>query len=51
MVFSLKRKLLAFVACVAALSGAGTGVLFLGRVAHRADNAVINLADAQRMLS
>ena len=49
--FGLKQKLLAFVACVAALSGAGTIVLFLGIVAHRADNGVINLAGAQRMLS
>ena len=50
-VSGLERKLLAFVVSVAGLSGGGTLLLFQGIAAHRADNVVINLAGAQRMLS
>jgi methyl-accepting chemotaxis protein len=47
----LRNKLLVLVASVAALSAAGTILLYRGIQEHRADGLVINLAGAQRMLS
>jgi methyl-accepting chemotaxis protein len=47
----LKHKLAAFLTAMMALSGIGTALLAYGLAQHRADNAVINLAGAQRMLS
>jgi methyl-accepting chemotaxis protein len=47
----LRQKLFAFVFAVGLLTASGTFLLFQGIAAHRADNAVINIAGAQRMLS
>lgn len=47
----LREKLLAFLVAVTFLSASGTALLSWGLTQHRADNAVINLAGAQRMLS